>query len=96
VGVRSEPGRGSVFHIVLNRVHGTDLARRAAVAGKPVEASGQPHMLVIEDDRLVQSRMVQALLRAGFQVQSAATGSAGPAPRARTRLRCADARPATA
>lgn len=29
VGVRSTPGVGSVFHLVLNRVHGTDEARRA-------------------------------------------------------------------
>ena len=29
VGVRSTPGVGSVFHLVLNRVHGTDDARRA-------------------------------------------------------------------
>jgi signal transduction histidine kinase len=28
VGVSSEPGRGSVFHAVLNRVHGTDVPRR--------------------------------------------------------------------
>ena len=28
VGVRSTPGQGSVFHAVLNRVHGTDAARR--------------------------------------------------------------------
>ncbi len=27
VGVRSTPGQGSVFHAVLNRVHGTDAAR---------------------------------------------------------------------
>lgn len=31
VGVRSELGRGSTFHVVLNRIHGTD-ARRAAGA----------------------------------------------------------------
>ncbi len=73
VGVRSEPGRGSVFHLVLNRVHGSDLARRAAQQAQTSDPAGR-HMLVVEDDRLVQSRLVQALLRAGYRVQAADTG----------------------
>ncbi len=73
VGVQSEPGLGSVFHVVLNRVHGSDLARRAAVEARTVADAGR-HMLVVEDDRLVQSRLVRALLRAGYHVQAADTG----------------------
>ena len=33
VGVRSVPGQGAVFHLLLNRVHGHDAAMAAATAG---------------------------------------------------------------
>ena len=42
VGVRSTPGCGSVFHLLLNRVHGTDAPRdaRLPVPTPPVPAAG--------------------------------------------------------
>jgi CheY-like chemotaxis protein len=69
VGVRSQPGRGSVFHVVLNRVHGTDAASRD---GQPVESSGAGRqLLVIEQDSVAQARLQGSLSAAGFRVQSA-------------------------
>ena len=64
VGVRSEPGRGSVFHARLNRVHGTD-AVAATVDGRGLR------MLVIEADRVAQARLIRTLSDAGFVVDVA-------------------------
>ncbi len=72
VGVRSEPGRGSVFHAVLNKVHGT----HAAAGGSTVAAgddSALYQVLVIEHDRAVQARLLGSLAAAGFRVDSAHT-----------------------
>jgi len=63
VGVVSEPGRGSVFHAQLNRVHGTDAARSA---GDP-----KVRLLVIEDDRALQVQSIRMLTDAGFHVIAA-------------------------
>jgi signal transduction histidine kinase len=48
VGVRSTPGAGSVFHLVLNRVHGTDVARDAE-DGERLAASIDARLLVTHD-----------------------------------------------
>ena len=40
VGVHSEPGKGSVFHLLLNRIHGTDARRAAAAAGRRADDAG--------------------------------------------------------
>ena len=64
VGVRSTPGVGSVFHLVLRRVH---------VPGTPGDSNGH-RLLVIEDDDLEQSRLVRSLSDAGFLVDAASTG----------------------
>jgi PAS domain S-box-containing protein len=72
VGVRSEPGRGSVFHVVLNRVHGNDTGRDPA-ASTHAEGAGR-HLLVIESDRLIQGWISRSLSEAGFRVDTAATG----------------------
>lgn len=73
VGVRSAPGAGSVFHVVLNRVHGTD-AQRAASYSTPTKVAVN-RLLVIEADRQHASRMTQALSGSGFQVDAASTGA---------------------
>lgn len=72
VGVASEPGRGSVFHLVLNRVHGTDLAGMPAAA-RPQAPRHQ--LLVIEGDPRVQTALLAGLDTAGFEVRSASTGN---------------------
>ncbi len=68
VGVSSEPGRGSVFWVVLSRVHGD------AATGSNAESPGAgPRLLVVEDDVKVQVRLIRALTDAGFRVEAAAT-----------------------
>ncbi len=67
VGVRSVPGVGSVFHLVLPRRPGA--APAPAVA--PVAAW---QMLVIQHDPAHQARLVRALAAAGFRVDVATTG----------------------
>src|SRR5205823_4616556 len=71
VGVRSTLGKGSVFHAILPRRAPTEPAaprpQRSAPAGAPV-------VLVIEDDPRDQARLVEALDRAGYAVEAAASG----------------------
>jgi PAS domain S-box-containing protein len=67
VGATSVVGRGSVFHLVLNRVHGTDQKR-----GEPdAEESQKRRLLVIDEDH---AHYVAALTDAGFAVDTPATG----------------------
>ncbi len=62
VGVRSAPGVGSVFHLVLRRWPALDPA-----AGR--------RLLLIDDGQLEQARLVQALSAAGYSVDLAADGA---------------------
>ena len=73
VGAHSTPGVGSVFHVVLNRLAGTDEARDSQAAGLLVPA-GDQHVLVIEDVRDHMTQLVPALTEAGFLVDAAGTG----------------------
>jgi len=73
VGVRSAVGRGSVFHLVLYRVHVADEPR----ATDEPDSTGRlaaHRILVIDDDGRAQSRMVHDLSRAGFIVDAVSTG----------------------
>jgi PAS domain S-box-containing protein len=73
VGVRSEPGKGSVFFVVLPRNSGLGLPPPAPVAGVHARPDA-PTVLVIEDDVIDQAKLVQLLATAGFQVDVAGTG----------------------
>jgi PAS domain S-box-containing protein len=73
VGVRSVVGEGSVFHVVLNRVHGTD-ARRASTDVDLLRDAMANRLLVIDSEQQHRSHMVQALLAIGVKADSAATG----------------------
>ena len=66
VGVRSVEGEGSVFFLVLPRVH-----RKAAKE----DPAARTRLLVIENDPAIQSSMKSELARAGYQVSSASTGA---------------------
>jgi PAS domain S-box-containing protein len=68
VGATSEPGRGSVFYLVLNRVHGQGDARSTSPSVTP-----PPRLLVVEDDPIVQARLIRALTDAGFGAEAAAS-----------------------
>ncbi len=74
VGVRSEPGKGSVFHIRLNRVHGTDAARVSAESQADPDVRAE-RLLVIEDDPHLQARLVKGLLSAGYGVETASSAA---------------------
>ncbi|MBI3724964.1 response regulator [bacterium] len=66
VGVESEPGRGSVFHIVLPR-----FANGEESAPRP----GAPTILVVEADEGDRAWLARTLSRAGYAVQTAASGA---------------------
>ncbi len=69
VGVRSVVGVGSVFHVVLNRIHGTD-ARSASLVTEPA----RNRILLIEEHEPVAVLALKALSEIGFAVDCAATG----------------------
>ena len=72
VGVRSTPGEGSVFHLVLPR----RLSAGATVARappQPAAMSDAPLVLVIEDDSADQAQLTRILHTAGYQVEVAPT-----------------------
>jgi len=73
VGVRSTVGEGSVFFVVLNRIHGLD-TQRADSAAQDVLAREADRVLVIEDDQRDQALMIDALAEAGFRVDAASNG----------------------
>jgi PAS domain S-box-containing protein len=68
VGVRSTLGVGSVFYVVLNRIHGRDMQ------GEAMPEGALPRVLVIEDDQREQARQMGAFSEAGFSVDAASNG----------------------
>ena len=73
VGVRSTVGVGSVFHVVLNRVHGQD-TQQAESAAHALQERELDRVLVIEHDQRDQALLVAALSQAGFKVDAAGDG----------------------
>jgi DNA-binding response OmpR family regulator len=73
VGVRSTLGRGSVFHVVLNRIHGFDTLR-SDTAIEDARATEARRVLMIEHHQRDQSRLVAAFSEAGFRVDAAFDG----------------------
>jgi len=74
IGVRSELGRGSVFHAVLPRqsTEGTPLPEPQTIAAEDANA---PRILVVDDDPHDQQALVRVLSTAGYSVETAATGT---------------------
>jgi signal transduction histidine kinase/DNA-binding response OmpR family regulator len=70
VGVRSTPGVGSVFHIVLPRRLPAAPAHEHQ-ASAPATPSDAPAVLVIEDDAADRLHLTQILQGAGYQVELA-------------------------
>jgi DNA-binding response OmpR family regulator len=77
VGVRSTPGQGSLFFVVLPRVATVrteaDASPEAAAPGTP--RPGGPTILVIEDDGKDRRWLQEILGRAGYAVHTAVTGA---------------------
>ena len=76
VGVRSTPGRGSVFYMVLARVHRPDADPSGEAPPVPFVKSSGRRLLVIEPEQHNQTLLVDALGEAGFQADAAASGEA--------------------
>ncbi len=73
VFVQSEPGRGSLFELVLPRV-----AEPAAAAGEPAPeppTAGSETVLLVEDEEGVRSLAWRALTESGYRVLVAASGA---------------------
>jgi PAS domain S-box-containing protein len=75
VGVRSTPGKGSLFFAVLPRVTPGAQPVQAATVPRLVRP-GAPSILVIEDDNRDRAWLVETLVSAGYAVEVAATGQA--------------------
>jgi PAS domain S-box-containing protein len=74
VGVRSEPGAGSVFHAILPRR--SPMKTQVPPALTQLEhRPGMTSLLVIEDDLNDQSFLVRTLVEAGYAVEAVSTGS---------------------
>ncbi len=69
VGVRSEPGHGSVFHVLLARNPG------ATPGPAPQAPAIDERLLLIEGDSPEHLRMARLLREAGFRVDAAASGN---------------------
>ncbi len=80
VGVSSTLGVGSVFHVVLNRVHGLD-GQRAHSRAQALSEPDAERALVINDDHRCKAQLVEAFSQAGFKVDQCADSP--------TALRCA-------
>jgi PAS domain S-box-containing protein len=72
VGVRSMGDGGWIFHLVLNRVHGTD-APREPLPLSPASQESRQRLLVIKDSRRDQTDFTNGLAAAGFEVVQAST-----------------------
>ncbi len=72
VGVRSTPGVGSVFHLLLpRRLDASAVPARAPL--QPAAMSEAPLVLVIEDESADQAQITRILHAAGYQVEVAPT-----------------------
>ena len=74
VGVRSEPGKGSVFYARLNRIHDIVAARLGSGSQASPDTPAR-RLLVIEDDPHLQARLVKGLLAAGYGVETASSAA---------------------
>jgi PAS domain S-box-containing protein len=74
VGVRSTPGVGSVFHLILpRRVSGAISREPQRPLQAPSAMSDAPTVLVIEDDSADQAQLTRILHTAGYRVEVAGT-----------------------
>jgi PAS domain S-box-containing protein len=74
VGVRSTPGKGSIFHATLPRACRRGNAIEQALQSAAVPA-GASLILVVEDDSRDRAWIVKTLSASGYAVEAVATGS---------------------
>jgi PAS domain S-box-containing protein len=76
VGVRSTPGRGSVFYAVLPRVSAVKRVEPEPPArALPAARIGAPTVLVIEDEPKDRAWIVETLAGSGYAVETADSGA---------------------
>ena len=83
VGVRSVPGQGSTFFASLPRVNRAmgEFAEQGSEEGRKRQGvllprDGAPMALVIEDDTRDRTHLVDLLIRAGYEIETASTAVA--------------------
>jgi signal transduction histidine kinase len=69
IGVSSEPGRGTVFNVLLPLLEADANARSGAPRAVPLRGVGQ-RVMVVDDDDVVVIMLSRMLSRAGFAVTS--------------------------
>jgi len=75
ISVRSTPGKGTCFTILLPRVHEGSASREETNIGYDMEAMrGRGHILLVDDEALLRETGEAILSDAGFQVSCAETG----------------------
>jgi PAS domain S-box-containing protein len=74
VGVRSTPGKGSVFHAILPRASSGQEIALARTKTRPPRLSARK-VLVVEDDERDRAVLVATLVEAGYTVDVAHTGA---------------------
>ena len=75
VGVRSTPGKGSVFHAVLPKVARATPAPASPPRRSTMVMDGVPTVLVVEDDANDQESLASALVDAGYAVEVVSSGA---------------------
>ncbi len=73
VGVKSTPGKGSIFYATLPRAKG--VAATIVHETQAVAMPGAPLILVVEDDASDRASIATALRGAGYAVEAVATGA---------------------
>ncbi|GMV40288.1 MAG: hypothetical protein AMXMBFR64_20040 [Myxococcales bacterium] len=73
IHVRSEPGRGACFQILLPREL-TAVVAASEVTAPPAQVGGSETILVVEDDAAVRELTAEVLRAAGYNVLVAASG----------------------
>jgi PAS domain S-box-containing protein len=76
VWVYSEPDRGTTFKVFLPRSTGEEDSATASESFDVTSVSGSETLLVVEDEPVVRSLAVRALVDQGYQVLQAADGPA--------------------
>ncbi len=73
---RSEPGRGTVFEVLLPRADGARPEAEKTRSGSParLQSAGGGQVLLVEDDPRVRSTVARALRQDGYDVREAASG----------------------
>ncbi len=74
ISARSEPGKGTTFHIVLPRAAGTPRKAPAPAGSEGEDLSGKETIMVVEDTPGVRELASRVLQRRGYRILQAESG----------------------